>query len=261
MTPSMPRACGRALGALLAACAAGSMPATAEAAFGDRPLRPGARGHDVRVLQGWLTRLGFDVAVDGRFGRLTAGAVRRFEQRHRPAVDGRVGRADAAAMRALVEGRGSVRGAPRADADADDVTAPAGSATLAADGRTAIAPPDAPAAVVRAIAAANALTRKPYVYGGGHGRWDDRGYDCSGAVSYVLHAASLLDTALDSSGLARWGERGPGDWITVYGNRGHAYMTIAGLRFDTSGRGERGPRWRTEERSAAGYAMRHPDGL
>ena len=100
--------------------------------------------------------------------------------------------------------------------------------------------------------------RKPYKWGGGHGRWRDSGYDCSGTVSYVLHAAGLLDAARDSTGLMAYGERGKGGWITVYANGGHAYMVIAGLRFDASGRGEEGPRWRLEPHSGRGYVKRHP---
>jgi NlpC/P60 family len=139
--------------------------------------------------------------------------------------------------------------------------APGARAALARDRRTALVPAGAPAVVARAIAAANRITRKPYRWGGGHGRWDDAGYDCSGTVSYVLHHAGLLDVAQDSSGLMGYGRRGKGRWITVYAHGSHAYMVIAGLRFDTSGRGEEGPRWRPERRSAAGYTVRHPAGL
>jgi hypothetical protein len=159
---------------------------------------------------------------------------------------------------------GGVAAAPSAATGGADTATPAARtarsarATLAADRRTALLPVGAPAAVARAIAAANRITRKPYRWGGGHGRWEDAGYDCSGAVSYVLHHAGLLDTARDSSGLMRFGRRGKGRWITVYAHGGHAYMVIAGLRFDTSGRGEEGPRWRSERRSAAGYVARHP---
>jgi hypothetical protein len=136
-----------------------------------------------------------------------------------------------------------------------------GQATIAADG-SAIAPPDAPRAVRKAINAANRIRLKPYKWGGGHGRWKDKGYDCSGAVSYVLHAAGLLKTALPSGPLARvWGAPGVGGWITVYANRSHAYAVIAGLRWDTSAVGEplnsgSGPRWRRTPRSPAGYVAR-----
>jgi hypothetical protein len=138
---------------------------------------------------------------------------------------------------------------------------PAAEISMAPDKRTAVPPAGAPPEVVAAIEAANRITRKPYKWGGGHGRWRDTGYDCSGTVSYVLHAAGLLDTARDSSGLMSFGERGKGEWITIYAHGGHAYMDIAGLRFDTSGRGERGPRWRLEPRSPRGFVKRHPVGL
>jgi cell wall-associated NlpC family hydrolase len=128
-------------------------------------------------------------------------------------------------------------------------------------GVQAQAPAGAPAEVVAAIAAANAIAGLPYKWGGGHGSFADSGYDCSGAVSHVLHAAETLDDPLDSGALRRWGLRGKGEWITVYTNRGHAYVVIAGLRFDTSGRGGKGPRWRAEPRSSSGFTARHPEGL
>jgi hypothetical protein len=139
--------------------------------------------------------------------------------------------------------------------------APPAKASISSGARTALAPAGAPAQVVAAIEAANRISRKPYKWGGGHGRWHDSGYDCSGTVSYVLHAAGLLKRARDSSGLMSFGEPGGGDWITVYAHGGHAYVVIAGLRFDTSGRGEKGPRWRLEPTSERGYAKRHPTGL
>jgi hypothetical protein len=139
--------------------------------------------------------------------------------------------------------------------------APLASAAMNSDRRTALAPLGAPEEVADAIAAANRITRKPYKWGGGHGRWRDSGYDCSGTVSYVLHAAGLLRRPRASGGLMSYGSRGKGAWITVYANGGHAYMIIAGLRFDTSGRGEEGPRWRLEPRSGRAYVKRHPAGL
>ena len=138
---------------------------------------------------------------------------------------------------------------------------PTAEISMAPDGRTAIAPAGAPEAVVKAVAAANRLTRKPYKWGGGHGRWRDSGYDCSGTVSYVLHAAGLLKQSRDSSGFMSYGWGGEGKWITIYAHGGHAYMEIAGLRFDTSGHGEDGPRWRLERRSARGFVKRHPSRL
>jgi cell wall-associated NlpC family hydrolase len=139
--------------------------------------------------------------------------------------------------------------------------APIAHASLASDGRTALAPAGAPPQVVAAIAAANRINRKPYRYGGGHARFRDSGYDCSGTVSYVLHAAGVLRRPRASGDLMRFGARGRGRWITVYANGGHAYMVIAGLRFDTSGPGPSGPRWRALKRSSRGYTVRHPVGL
>jgi cell wall-associated NlpC family hydrolase len=123
------------------------------------------------------------------------------------------------------------------------------------------APAGAPDAVQRAISAANSLRHKPYVWGGGHASFSARGYDCSGSVSYVLHAAGLLDWPQVSGALAHWGVKGQGKWISVYANRGHAFMVIAGLRFDTSGAGQSGPRWRSEPRWMHGFHVRHPAGF
>jgi cell wall-associated NlpC family hydrolase len=137
--------------------------------------------------------------------------------------------------------------------------APTGAAALVR-GR-AIAPLDAPAAVKRVIAAANRIRTKPYIWGGGHGRWWDGGYDCSGAVSFALHGGELIDSPLPSGPMERWGSPGPGRWITVYANAGHAYAVIAGLRWDTSGNTSgTGPRWHADMASSAGFVARHPPG-
>jgi hypothetical protein len=139
--------------------------------------------------------------------------------------------------------------------------APGAVATVDKSGR-AHAPAGAPRAIKAAIAAGNKIEGKPYVWGGGHAKWNSRGYDCSGSVSYVLHAAGLLDSPLVSGAFARsWGARGKGRWITVYANGGHAFMFLAGLRFDTSGSGGSGPRWRLEPREMHGFVARHPRGL
>jgi hypothetical protein len=134
-------------------------------------------------------------------------------------------------------------------------------AQLSADGRTAIPPASAPVQVKNAIYAANQITHKPYIYGGGHRAWKSAGYDCSGSVSYALHGGGLLRSPLPSTSFMRWGLAGRGAWITIYTNPGHAYVIIAGLRFDTSGPGERGPRWRTSARSSRSYVARHPIGF
>ena len=119
----------------------------------------------------------------------------------------------------------------------------------------------APGQVRAALAAGNRLQDKPYRWGGGHARFQDSGYDCSGSVSYLLHAAHLLSSPLDSRGLAHWGEAGAGRWITVYASRSHAFVLVAGLRLDTSGNGPSGPRWRIEPRSLDRFKVRHPPGL
>jgi hypothetical protein len=136
------------------------------------------------------------------------------------------------------------------------------------DGRV-IAPVSAPTRVKRVIEAANRLVEKPYVYGGGHKPFTsrlDRGYDCSGAVSYALYGGRFLRSPLPSGALMAWGQEGPGQWITVYAHGGHAYVVVAGLRFDTSMRdpdapGPRsGPRWSRTLRTSDAFVARHPRG-
>ncbi len=121
----------------------------------------------------------------------------------------------------------------------------------------AIPPCEAPRRVKRVIRAANEIAKgHGYCWGGGHGSFESSCYDCSGAVSYALHGGGLLDAPLNSSGLARWGRRGRGQWITVFANSGHAYAKFAGLRFDTSMTPGAGPGWSSEMRSARGFAKR-----
>ena len=139
-------------------------------------------------------------------------------------------------------------------------TTPGPQATVGVDGR-AVAPAGAPAVVSSIIAAGNLIARKPYLWGGGHRRWLAAGYDCSGSVSYALHGGGLLDAPLVSGDLAHWGARGPGSWVTIYANRGHVFMVVAGLRFDTSGQRQAGTRWQPIPRSIRGYSIRHPAGL
>ena len=128
----------------------------------------------------------------------------------------------------------------------------------------AYAPSRAPQSVKNAIWAANTLRRKPYVWGGGHGSFYDRGYDCSGSVSFALHGAGALNAPLPSSDLMRYGERGRGRWMTIYSRSGHTFAVIAGLRLDTTdlGRGgDVGPRWYDYARDTGGYVARHPAGM
>lgn len=148
----------------------------------------------------------------------------------------------------------------RAGASAPLTTTPGVRARLLSDG-SAQAPDSAPAAVQAVIAAGNRIASKPYRYGGGHGRWEDSGYDCSGSVSYALHGAGLLRESAPATGFYRYGQPGPGRWITLYANGSHMYMVVAGLRFDTSGRSQTGSRWQVSRRSADGFVVRHPTGL
>lgn len=138
-------------------------------------------------------------------------------------------------------------------------TARAGIRTNA--GGAAQPPPGAPAAVGLVIAAGNAIAGLPYLYGGGHGGFKDSAYDCSGSVSYALAAAGLVSSPMASGPFMSWGEPGPGKWITVYANAGHAYMVVAGWRFDTSALSQGGTRWSRSLRSNAGFVPRHPPGL
>ena len=138
-------------------------------------------------------------------------------------------------------------------------------AGLTGDGLATV-PPAAPGQVADIIHAGNEVARKPYVYGGGHGRvagelFVDSAYDCSGSVSFALAAAGLVPSPMDSTALSRFGRPGPGRWVTIYANGGHAFMTVAGLRFDTSGRAEGGSRWQAAPRTTAGFVVRHPPGL
>jgi hypothetical protein len=147
------------------------------------------------------------------------------------------------------------------EGESEETTGEAGRALLL-NGR-AIAPANAPTAVRQVIAAANEIRLTPYIWGGGHGRWWDRGYDCSGAVSFALHGGRLMSLPLTSGSMTAWGAPGRGRWITIYANASHAYAVIAGLRWDTAGdEDESGPRWHESLLAAAGgrFVARHPIG-
>ncbi len=258
------RTIGRALApAVSAGLVALMLPSAAQARFGDETLSVGDRGSEVKTAQKYLTRAGIRTTADGVYGRSTARKVKRFEREMDRRVNGKLSPSDAralkrAARRGGTEGNG---GAEAGEVDETDPVADGEKAVLSDDGKTAIAPANAPQEVKDAIDAANEITDKPYKYGGGHGKWEDSGNDCSGSVSYALHGGGLLKRPLDSTGLMSFGERGKGAWITVYAHGSHAYLVIAGLRFDTSGSGEKGPRWREEKRSSRGFKARHPEGL
>ena len=145
--------------------------------------------------------------------------------------------------------------------DLSNIPAPAGHATIDSSG-DAIPPANAPLAVRGAIEAANQIDDLPYIWGGGHGSFSSSGYDCSGAVSFMLHGGGFLSSPLDSTGLEVWGDSGGGSWITVFANSGHAWAYVAGLRWDTGGPGGgSGPRWSTVMRDdASSFVARHPSG-
>ena len=196
--------------------------------------RVASNGPAVRLAQ---RRLGIE--ADGIFGPGTKGAVKRFQRSRGMTADGIVGPATWAALG--VRGRHPVlkrRGSRRSSAGGG-----------------------VPRAVWTAIRAANRIARFPYRYGGGHGSFNDTGYDCSGSVSYVLHAIGRLSRPRNSSGLMSYGAPGPGRWITVYAHPGHTYMVINGRRYDTTGRWETGSRWQLRDRSSVGYTVRHPPGF
>jgi peptidoglycan hydrolase-like protein with peptidoglycan-binding domain len=224
--------------------------------LGERTLRQGMKGHDVRVLQGYLTLVGIATTVDGAFGPTTKKNVIAFQQAHTLATDGVVTYSVQLLLRQLVAQ--SLAGGT------------VGKATINSDG-TASAPSGAPAAVQAMISSGNQIIDKPYIYAGGHSRWNDRGYDCSGSVSYVLHGAGMLSSSEDSTGLESYGSPGPGKWVTIYADASHTWIVIAGIAFDTANFGGpnipsgTGPRWRTNPignlADGGDYVVRHPSGL
>jgi cell wall-associated NlpC family hydrolase len=245
-------------------CALISVAETAQAAkrsFGSRPLAQPMRGADVKVLQRLLTEWGLPTAIDGQFGRHTKLRVRSWERNSGRPIDGRVSRADAVALRTAVANGERL---PGAEPDADvmtDPTAATEKATVGPDG-LAVAPESAPEEVKAIIAAGNEIATKPYKYGGGHGRWKDTGYDCSGSMSYALHGAGLLKRPRASGDFMTYGRSGEGSWITIYAHGGHGYLVVAGLRFDTGwNNAGKGPRWSDVMRPSDGYTVRHPAGL
>ena len=250
-------------------------------AFGERTLKEGRKGADVKTLQRYLARVGISLGTDGVYGPTTTAAVRSFEAAQRRKVDGKVTRTDARIIKDVAVNGGAVasasvtggalpknqkvvvpkRAAPAPAADAPLALGPGETATVGSDG-LAVAPASAPPQVQAVIAAGNKIATMPYIYGGGHGKWEDAGYDCSGSVSYALHGGGLLDASMPSGGFMNWGDAGPGRWITVYSNPGHMYMVVAGLRFDTSGRKDAGTRWQPASgRDGKGHSVRHPPGL
>ena len=243
--------------ALIATTAAAVPTSATAASYGSRTMREGTNGKDVRQLQRYLTQAGFETTADGAFGPLTARSVHRFERSDGRPVNGVVPPRDARAIEAEATEATSEQTEPVEETQPTET----GRARITSDG-LAVAPADAPEAVKQVIAAGNEIAKKPYKYGGGHGTWNDSGYDCSGSVSYVLHHAGLLSgPARSSGGFMNWRFAGRGRWVTVYAHSGHMFLTVAGIRFDTTDRERDATRWHRDVRSTAGYAVRHPGGI
>ena len=256
-----------------------------------KPLKRGSEGPRVVQVQRWL-----GIGADGIFGPGTRRAVKRFQRAHGLTADGIVGPATWAALKRAGARKASSGGGKRSavvllqrelgiGADgifgpateaavkrfqrsrgltADGIVGPATWSALGHPGRGTILKRRRAGGgnvVARVVRAANRIATKPYKYGGGHGRWNDTGYDCSGSVSYALHGGGLLSSALTSGGFMSWGDPGKGRRITIYASPSHVYMVIDGRRFDTTGRSESGTRWQASDRSSAGYVVRHPPGL
>jgi peptidoglycan hydrolase-like protein with peptidoglycan-binding domain len=224
--------------------------------LGNRTLRPGMKGHDVRVLQGYLTLVGYPTTVDGDYGPATKANVLAFQVAHDMKANGIVTFAETLVLRQAVATMLA--------------TPPVGRTRINPNG-TATAPASAPAIVQKVVAAANQIIDKPYIYAGGHASWKAAGYDCSGSVSYALHGGGLLSSPEDSTGLESWGSPGPGKWITVYADAQHTFLVVAGRAFDTADFGGpnipsgTGPRWRSNPTGnladGGDYIVRHPAGL
>jgi cell wall-associated NlpC family hydrolase len=237
-----------------------ALPAEASArSYGSRTLKVGAHGSDVKKLQRYLGAAGHRVTRDGSFGPRTARALKATEAELELRSDGVATRREQRAIRTAVKDPGP-GGAAYVPPPPEDEVVPGAKGTVTADG-FAVPPESAPQVVKDVIAAGNAIATTPYKWGGGHGNWDDTGYDCSGSVSYALHGGGLLDSALVSGDFARWGAPGVGRWITLYANGGHVYMVVAGMRFDTSARSRSGSRWTMEQRSSDGFSVTHPKNL
>jgi peptidoglycan hydrolase-like protein with peptidoglycan-binding domain len=239
---------------------------------------PAALDPTVAAIRAVQQRLHLD-PVDGSFGPLTEQAVRAFQQAHGLAVTGIVG---ASTRKALGLRGGATLRPDAALTPAPVVTVPVttaertatpGSTVHSTGGvteptvvtRTTTPTATGPASSVQTglnemVAAGNRIATRPYVYGGGHASFNSNGYDCSGSVSYVLHAAGLLRSPEDSTELESYGAAGPGKYVTIYANSGHAWMTIQGRRFDTVAQAETGTRWSNTMASTSGYVVRHPRG-
>jgi peptidoglycan hydrolase-like protein with peptidoglycan-binding domain len=239
--------------------------AVAHAQLGDRVLKIGKRGSDVRALQGYLDAAGYGVLESGRFDRKTRMSVGAFQADHGLPATGVVSARLARLIRVSATAPpgyggmeyGKVPGAGPTPTGLK--TVPGNRAKILSDG-TAAAPENAPAEVKKVIASGNEIAKLPYKWGGGHATWRDTGYDCSGSTTYALRT-TFRAGRFPTFGYSNWQVPGKGRWITTYASSWHVYMEVAGLRFDTSGLRVAGSRWTTQDRSSAGFTPRHPAGF
>jgi peptidoglycan hydrolase-like protein with peptidoglycan-binding domain len=254
---------GSLLAALLMLVAAGA----AQAQLGDRVLRIGTRGSDVRALQGYLDAAGYGVTETGRYDRRTRFGVRAFQSDYGLPASGVVSPRLAKMIRITATAPpgyggtqyGQVPEPPPGPTPTGLKTVPGSRAKVLADG-TAAAPESAPAEVKKIIASGNEIAKLPYKWGGGHSTWRDNGYDCTGSTTYALRT-TFRAGASPTFGYSNWQLPGPGKWVTTYASSYHVYMIVAGLRFDTSGLRVAGSRWTTQARSSSGFVPRHPAGF
>jgi peptidoglycan hydrolase-like protein with peptidoglycan-binding domain len=268
-------------------------------AFGSRMLTLGMRGTDVTLLQRDLTAVGFRAPATGRFNRLTLLRLKAFQRKYGLTVDGVAGPTTISTLKRLLSSKLHITESAlvareiahgiAVTATSDNQPLPAGdsglsggvglgtSTTGASDststeedatlvGGLVVPAAGTPAAIVKMLEAANRIAFDPYIYGGGHASFKAAGYDCSGSVSYVLHAGGLLASPLDSEQFLQYGLPGRGNWITIYTNGPtHAYMEIAGLWFDTAAQTalNGNDRWSLTRIGEPGYGKfiaRHPAG-
>jgi hypothetical protein len=105
------------------------------------------------------------------------------------------------------------------------------------------ADPNASAKISAMVKFADSAVGKPYIYGGGHGDFSVQpGYDCSGFVSAVLHAAGYLTHPVDTTALPSQPgiEPGPGKFVTIFdralsGHDGHVIIEINGQFYESGG--------------------------
>ena len=285
---------------MLASLAGFAASASAATRFGTRLLHLGMRGVDVTTLQRDLTAAGFTTLVSGMFNQQTKTRVQSFQRHYRLSADGVVGPTTYTKLTTVLHSLatmpdtataasgGTGVGGERLGSNqtATTATSPSTAPLPANDtGGAGFVPPsndspvqpalydnltglvqppaDAPMVIREVIQAANQIAFKPYIYGGGHASFNSAGYDCSGSVSYALHGASLLATPLDSTQFESYGDSGPGRWITIYADAGHAYMDVAGMWFDTAAQSAQNgnDRWSTTRISSpVGFVVRHPAG-